>query len=353
MRKTLSPYYIDIPLVSPLTGQTSTEYRLEIRVWDGLQASVPTPATYSKTVVNSSASTGTHNVNVSRLINDFIDLTPQSNLATGVIDGNNQQWVQTSTVYTTSNASDDGVQQNILTELIVKGYAKGNEGRNTSTPTNLNLISGTEFNTSRTGVFTLPIESSNLTVTAISYPDNEINFSQVLTTTTDSSAFVKLMYVNLTETTTDTYLEIIYNGVTTTLNILDECKYDPIDIVFFNKEGSQQVLTFFKEKTDSLKITDESYESDNGQPSDGNHQFVRYNVQGRSSFKVHSGFVDEVMNETFRQLLISTDIWSYDGTDFTPLNIKTSSFEEKTRQRDRLISYEIEFDMSYNEINNV
>ena len=351
MRKTLSPYYVDVPLVSPLTSNTCSKYTLSIRVWDGLQASVPSLPTYAKTVINSSVSTGTHTINISRLINDYIELEPQSNGSTGVIDGRNQQWVQTSITYvdTDNNIEADDV---ILTELIVKGYGYGNEGKNPSTPTNKTFISGTEFNTSRTGIFTLPIETDALTVTAISYPDNEINFSQLLTATTDSSESVKYMYVDLTETTTDTYVEIVYNGITTTLNILDECKYDPIDIVFFNKEGGQQVLTFFKDKTDSLKVKDESYESDRGQASDGNHQFIRYNVQARSSFKVHSGFVDESMNETFRQLLLSSKMWSYDGSTFTPLNIKTTSFEEKTRQRERLISYEIEFEMSYNEINN-
>ena len=144
---------------------------------------------------------------------------------------------------------------------------------------------------------------------------------------------VKYLYINVSDATTDTYIELVYNGVTTTLNVLDECKYDPIDIVFFNKEGAEQVLTFFKERSDSLKIKDDSYESSQGQANEGFHQFVRYNVQARSSFKVHSGFVDEDLNETFRQLLLSTDIWSYNGSNFTPLNIKTSSFSEKTRQK--------------------
>ena len=41
-----------------------------------------------------------------------------------------------------------------------------------------------------------------------------------------------------------------------------------------------------------------------GQPSLGNHQFVRFNVQGEDSFKLNSGFVDQTMNETFTQLLL-------------------------------------------------
>jgi len=190
-------------------------------------------------------------------------------------------------------------------------------------------------------------------ITVISYPNNEINFSENEGTTILSYEIVKNMFVDVSETTLDTYIEIVYNGVTTTLNIIDECKYTPVDIVFFNKFGGEQVLTFFKEKSDNLKITSEKFESDRGQPSIGNHQFVRYNTQGRSSFKVHSGFVDEDLNETFRQLLLSDRVWSLANEVFTPLNVKTSSFEEKTRLKNRLISYEIEFEMSYNEINNI
>ena len=190
-------------------------------------------------------------------------------------------------------------------------------------------------------------------ITVISYPNNEINYSISEGSTLLSYEYVKNMFVNVSETTVDTYIEIVYNGVTTTLNIIDECKYTPIDIVFFNKHGGEQVLTFFKEKTNSLKIKSESFESDRGQPSLGGHQFVRYNTQARSSFKVHSGFVDEDLNETFRQLLLSDRVWSYKDSVFTPLNVKTSNFEEKTRQKQRLISYEIEFEMSFNEINNI
>lgn len=190
-------------------------------------------------------------------------------------------------------------------------------------------------------------------ITVISYPNNEINVSINESTSAFSSELIKYMFVDVSETTTDTYIEIVYNGVTTRLNILDECKYTPIDIYFINKHGAEQVLTFFKDKIDSLKITSESFESDRGQPVDGHHQFVKYNTQGRSSFKVYSGFVDEVLNETFRQMLLSDYVWSYDGSSFTPLNVKTSSFEQKTRQRNRLINYEIEFEASYAEINNI
>ena len=191
------------------------------------------------------------------------------------------------------------------------------------------------------------------TATVISYPDNEINIGLFVPDTLLSSEIVKYIWVQLSETTTDSYVEIVYLGVTTTLLIQDECKYTPVDIFFQNKFGQEQVITFFKEQTDSITISDEQFESDRGQPSLGNHQFIRYNVQARSKLKLNSGFIDEDMNDVFQELLLSERIWSYDGTNFTPLNIKSKSLEFKTRQKQKLINYSIDFEPSYNQINNI
>ena len=166
MKKTLSPITIDIPFVSPATGLTSTQYRLEIRVWDGDKSSPPILASYSKTVKNLTSSTGSQTVNISRLVNDFLDISPKSNASTALIDGDNQRWVKTEVFYTTSNVSEASTSQSVAINIIVKGYTYGNEGANQETPTNKNLISYNEFNVSRTGVFVLPIEIVESTPTA-------------------------------------------------------------------------------------------------------------------------------------------------------------------------------------------
>lgn len=190
-------------------------------------------------------------------------------------------------------------------------------------------------------------------MTVISYPNNEINYTISEPTSLLSNEIVQYLWIDVSETTTDEYIEIFYNGVTTTLLIIDECRYTPIDIFFQNKEGAQQTLTFFKAKTDSLSVTKDTFESDRGQPSDGNHQFIDFNVNGKAKFKVNSGFVDEAMNETFKQLLLSQRLWKFENGIFTPLNVSSSSLEYKTRQKDRLINYEIELEYSFNEINNI
>jgi hypothetical protein len=192
-----------------------------------------------------------------------------------------------------------------------------------------------------------------MTITVISYPDNEINFSQEVGDTLLSEEIIKYMWVDVSEALTDEYIEIVYNGETITLLIEEECRYTPIDIFFQNKEGAEQVITFFKKSTESLSITSEEYESNNGQPSLGNHQVTKFNIQGKTKLKVNSGFVSEEMNETFKQLVFSERVWKYESGVFTPLNIASSSLEYKTRANDRLINYEIDFNYAFNEINNI
>lgn len=190
-------------------------------------------------------------------------------------------------------------------------------------------------------------------ITIISYPNNDINLSVDEGTSLNSNELVKYLWVDVSEATTDEYIEITYNGETITLLITDECRYTPIDIFFQNKEGAEQVLTFFKAQTESLSVTSEEFQANRGQANLGNHQYIKYNVQGRQKLKVNSGFVNEEMNETFKQLFLSERIWKYENGIFTPLNLSSKSFEYKTRQKDRLINYELEFEYAFNEINNI
>lgn len=190
-------------------------------------------------------------------------------------------------------------------------------------------------------------------VTILSYPNSEIDYTITVPTSLDSSELVQYVWVDISEATTDEYIEISYNGETITLLIQDECRYTPVDIFFQNKEGAEQVITFFKAQSETLSVTNEEFQANRGQANLGNHQYIKYNVQGKKKFKVNSGFVYEEMNETFKQLFLSERVWKYENDVFTPLNLSSKSFEYKTRQKDRLINYELEFDYAFNEINNI
>jgi len=104
MIKSRSPYYIDTPFVSPLTGLTCSQYTLKVYVWSGLKSAVPGTATYEFTKDNPTTSTGTDSVNIARVIKDFLTFTPQEGTGVQLIDGANQKWIRTEAFYTTTDA---------------------------------------------------------------------------------------------------------------------------------------------------------------------------------------------------------------------------------------------------------
>jgi len=156
MIKSLSPYYLYIPFVSPLSGLICTEYTLKIYAWNGAKTSIPATVTYQITKQNPTGSNADDKIDIARLINDFIIFRPQKSTTTELIDGNNQYWVYTEVYYTTSNPLDY-VAQLKETNLLLRGYGYGMDGENAQTPTNKILLSGNEFKVNRNGFFSLPI----------------------------------------------------------------------------------------------------------------------------------------------------------------------------------------------------
>lgn len=159
MIKSLSPYYITVPFVDPDTTDTCTAYTLKLYVWDGNYSTPPDDASYSITKNNPTSSTGSDKINIARLLNDFIDFMPATGTTTGLIDGDNQRWVKLTFTYTTivDDIPTAGDEQDVSTELLLKGYSYGMDGENASTPSNRILMSGTEFKVNRTGVFNVPV----------------------------------------------------------------------------------------------------------------------------------------------------------------------------------------------------
>jgi len=156
MIKTLSSYYINVPLVSPLTGLTCTSFVLKLYVWNGLKTDAPTEATYTLTEQNPEALTDTKSVNIARLINDFITFTPQV-ITTNYQDGNNQIWVKQEVYYTTSDIGEINTAQLVETNLSIKGYGYAMEGLNPTTPTDKILLTNREFKVGRNSKFIVPI----------------------------------------------------------------------------------------------------------------------------------------------------------------------------------------------------
>jgi hypothetical protein len=166
MIKALTPYIITTSFVSPRSGLTCTAYQLSIFVWNGAKTNAPTTPSYLITKDNPTGSTSTDEVNIGRIINDFINQRPQKGIGQEFLDGNNQKWCKTSITYTTASGLDATVPQDVALDLLVRGYGYGMDGANPDTPTNkIMATSGIEYKVNRGGFFSLPIELDTVSST--------------------------------------------------------------------------------------------------------------------------------------------------------------------------------------------
>lgn len=361
MIRALSPYYITVPLRYASNTITCEYFKLHIKVWSGEIGDVPTNIDYTIVFDNTNLETGDHTINVAPLLRDFIEFNPVDNGTTTALlaSNGNQKYVRTYVQY------DGGTSDfQIIDELFASGYTYGTDGVNSQNrgPDTNNkpqiLLEDNDYHIHRGGIVNVPISKEDLTsntlVTARSYPDSEINSTFSATLTTDADNLIKNLWINTADATTDEYLRVSFNGDVIDFTLKDEFRFTPMTVFFINKYGAQQTFIFFKEKRESIVVTDNVFESNIGQPSTGSHQFLRYNVQARTTIKVSTGFIDEDENEAVKQMMLSERVWMYDVTEgITPLNIKTKSTSFKTRQKERLINYDIEFLKGYNEINNI
>lgn len=148
---------------------------------------------------------------------------------------------------------------------------------------------------------------------------------------------------------------LLNNGTTIefTVNAIEICEpiYTPMNCYFINRYGGWQPITFFKAKINSFEGKSESYNllpsSIDYNPLQGQKRV--FNNELKQKVKCNTGFVPENYSELIQDLMVSEVIL----LDNKPVNIITSSFEEKTSLKDKNINYEIEFEYSYGLINDV
>jgi hypothetical protein len=128
-----------------------------------------------------------------------------------------------------------------------------------------------------------------------------------------------------------------------------EPKYTPVLCDFINRFGGWQTLTLYKAQTNSLSVKNEDYKLS---PKEVNYNPLRgqkksFNFIGTQNIKTNTGWIDENYNELITDLLLSEKIL----IDNKPVILKTQGTELKTKLKNRLINYELEFEFAYNLIN--
>ena len=374
---TRSPKYVS-------TSIANTSYTtLDIYIWEGSNTATTAPK-YSLKKYSISGSTWV-SYEVSELIRDYIDT-----IFDGNYNGQSVWYKSTIKVYNSSNVLISTINSSIESALDSYSYFQENESFNIANKSL--LMSNREMFVLADNVFRIPIHTLN-NPTIIFIKDGKIVSSQTLSSTTESSTQIKYISIDGITGNYDSFKSRVLknngifedskclqdflcefeigevdtirvsdsNGIETIKVItLDEGKYEPKKVTFISKFGVLQDMFFFKKSVEKMTVKKESYKANiisNGTYSISDHVKRDFNVVGNESISLSSGFLTEDYNEVFKQLMLSEKVWITNVTDtdvqVLPINVKTSNITYKTSLNDKLVEYTIDFDNSYDTINNI
>jgi len=374
---TRSPYWVNV-------NENGISYAiLKLYVYTGNSSNVPTEPTYQ---IRKSVLSGQDNVyfEVSELVRDELDT---------VFDGDyNGQAVWVSMETFAYDVDGDEIGNDNETIIAFDGYSYFEEQ---SVDENNIMITNRELFVLEDNTFRLPIYTGLNAPTVVFYKDGEIIASETFSYDQDSSNQIKYVSIYGDAVNWDTFeerviedggvdfensvcLQSFFNNYsigavdkievsggnkieTVKVNVLEECKYEPKKVTFINKFGALQDMYFFKKAVKNMTVEKESYKSNilnsSMQYSRSSHVNRDFNIIGKESITLSSGFLSEEYNEVFKQMMLSEKVWVTnvkEGVEqVLPINVTTSDMTYKTSLNDKLVEYTIEFENSYDTINNI
>ena len=253
------------------------------------------------------------------------------------------------------------LSQTISTDLAFDSYGYFEEGANYSFEYEGLLMSNNEMFIKSGDEIKIPVQTDRSVTIKFYDSDNGLLDSETFTLSDQSQD--KVIYSSYADDQA-VKATIQYTGdsgsETSTIKIsqLSECKFTPYKTTFINKFGVLQDLYFFKKSVEKMTTKRESYKANtllsNNTYNTYNHTKRDFNIVANESVSLSSGFVNESYNEVFKQMMLSEKVWiTNSNNQVYPINIKTSNITYKTSVNDRLVEYTIEFDNSYNVLNDI
>jgi len=316
----------------------STTQTLNLKIWTGDVVSVPSTNTYTLTkepISNKAV------FEISELIRDYIDQTFTGSYVS------NSVWVKIDS----------------LTPFpAFEGYGYQSEGANPNL-SNRVLMSNTTIWVPPSGTVRIPVytSASSNAVNSVNYFLNGselVSEEDVIVPTGLSAGQINYPFTNQEVDEVRVYYNSDAAYDTLTVKYMDCSKYDTYKITFINKFGALQDLYFMAKSTESFSISKDSYKSNildetNQTYTTSSHQYADFDVQGRQSINLTTGYVSEDINEPIKQLMLSEKVWMTEGSVITPVNVKTNSLVVQTSVNDKMVSYTLDFDFAHDIIQNV
>lgn len=382
---TRSPYFITVNE----SGQVGS--KIELRIWNGATPA-PTPATYTFSKSIASATQIENVYNISPFVKEYIDnIAPIYSSAE--LDSTTM-WANVQVKRYKETSVGSYILLDTTTYLGTNGYTSFTDGYNYTNPSNVFmllsdntkeikydiskdipyvniLVNRGEFDTltatytdlaglnptvvtytSTKGAIKIPLsildsDYADGNYCKIDAEDNTLVSNFKARVLADSGTFeAGTCMVSTIDSIADTELQYIYKVVP-----VCEPKYSPVVCSFINRYGGWEFLTFFKARKDDINVKGSNY---NLLPDTLNYNYQRgqsksFNLNGKQTVKLNTGFVPENYSSSIQDLLLSETIL----LNGLPVELKTQSANLKTSLNDKNINYELDFEYSYNLINNV
>jgi hypothetical protein len=140
------------------------------------------------------------------------------------------------------------------------------------------------------------------------------------------------------------------------ITVKDACKYPLYNCFFKNKYGVWQSIPFNLRNKQSFEVESSEYMpiiSSFGEYSLQSHQQKTFNPNAKEKITCNTDYLPEYYNLLFDELMLSEFVYLENDGQYLPVNINKKSFERKTRLFDKLIQYTMDFEYSFNKINQV
>ena len=342
-------------------GITFDEITAEIFIYRGHRVDDrPLVSTYqvSKSVVQ--VGQPTINFDIHKLVNDFV-----KNKYNGVADtvgAFTTSTLDTVWCYIDAKINLGGAEQYQANQtlLAVDGFLYHTDYENTAIDSQFqlatilsNITNHIIYNNSNYPLYFLTQDLTSITVNGTNVP---FTFDQSISTQ-------KVAYVNIAEyIDSSTSFTAVFdytfgdNIFTHNFTVKDECKYPLINCIFKNKYGFWQTIPFNKLSKKTQDFTNESYNgliSNYGNYALNSHVKQTYNINGREKVTVNTDFIPEAYNALFTELMLSEFVYLEENGTVLPVNIVKTSFEKKTKLINKLIQYSMDFEYSFDLLNNI
>jgi hypothetical protein len=345
---TRSPYFI----IVNETGQIGS--RIELRIWNGT-GSAPTDATYTFSKSIASATQIENIYNISPFIKEYIDNVAPI-YAAGETDST-LMWANVE-VKRYKETEEAYVLLDTITYLGTNGYTQYLDGYNYTDPSNTFVLLSDRAKEIKYDItkdipyVNVLINPDSGDVITAKYKDLR-GRNEVTVNYTETKGMLKIPL----STTSVKYnkgntLTISYNDTDFIYKATPICepKYSPVVCSYINRFGGWQFLTFFKTRIDNISVKGSNYNllQDSIDYNTSKGQSKTFNVNGKQTIKLSSGFVPENYSDLIQDLLVSETVL----LDGKPVEVKTQATTLKRFLQDRNINYEVEFDYAFNLINN-